>query len=166
MFKPAKTFLFLSLVSPALANAELITELKIESDYFPGVSYEVGFDVNPKNQLIDRVYFNEMNQEPSFFTLTELQNHAVTVFKKWGFNFVKMKIVKMTSESSGTIELSILKYAIFGTRQSIYYDVSLDPSTGQYKIVDQRTHKAVRDLVVKTNYRAGVPVGISDIVSK
>jgi hypothetical protein len=167
MIKTAtKAFLFFTLLSPGLANAELVTELKIKSDYFPDISYEVGFDINPKNSLIDRVYFNEANLEPSFFTLAELQDHAVTVFKKWGFNFVKMKIVKMDSPTSGTIELSILKYAIFGSRQSIYYDVSLDSSTGQYVIVDRRTKRALKDLIVKTNYRAGMPVGIQDIVGK
>jgi hypothetical protein len=158
--------LYLSLITlflTTMAHAEVVQALKIKSDYFPNLSYEVGFDINAKNSVIDRVYFNEANQEPTFFTLGDLQKEYVTVFRKWGFNFVKIKILRMTSETSGVLEISILKYAVVGTRESLYYDVHLDPSTGRYEIIDRRNHRPLKEALVRTNYKLGVPVGIKDI---
>ena len=157
----ASLFLILS----QSAQAERVLALKISSDYFPNDLYEVGFDLD-SHRLIERVSFNKTAEVPVFFEMNELKNNYVTVFKKMGFNFVKMRIVRMDSESSGTIELSILKYAVLGKRQSLYYDVRFNQATQQYDITDQRNGHPLSELVVKTNFKAGMPVGIRDITEK
>jgi hypothetical protein len=147
------------------AYAEKVSLLKIESDYFPNLSHEVGFDLSP-NLLIERVYFNEANADPVFFTLDQLKADYVTVFRKFGFNLVKMKILKMDTPTSGVISLRVLNHAFFGRKAYFSYDVKLDENLNRYSIFDQRDNQEVTDLVVKTNFRAGVPVGIRDIKQK
>jgi len=148
------------------ARAELVPELKITSDYFPTLAYDVGFDLEPGSHVIRRVYFNQEGEAPVFYSLDELQSDSVTVFRKWSFNFVKLQIVRMDSPTSGILELSFLKYAIFGSRSTIDYRVELDPESGQYRITDERLHCRMSEAVVRTNYKAGVPVGIRDIEPK
>jgi len=148
------------------ARAELVPQLKITSDYFPTLAYEVGFDLEPGSHVIRRVYFNQEGEAHVFYSLEELQSDSVTVFRKWGFNFVKLQILRMDSPTSGILELSFLKYAIFGARSTIDYRVELDPVAGQYRITDERVHCRMTEAVVETNYKAGVPVGIRDIEPK
>lgn len=155
----------LFLVLSSTAQAEKVSALKIESDYFPGVAYEVGFDLNPQH-LIERVYFNEEKAEPVFFSLDELRTSYVTVFKKFGFSFVRMKIVRMDSESSGTIELSILRNAMLGKRRSLYFDVKYNAASGKYQITDPRSGQSLYNLIISTNFAAGMAVGIRDIQPK
>jgi hypothetical protein len=159
-------FVFIIIALNSLsARAELVKAIEIRSDYFPDLVFEVGFDVN-SNHLIDRVYFIEGDEAPTFFTLDELQEDYAVVFKRWGFEMVRMKIVNMDSATAGKIELSYLRNASLGTRRSVFYSVSLT-SRGVYEIVDLRTGKPMKNALVKTNYTGRIiPIGIRDIESK
>lgn len=146
------------------ANAAIVSVLHVQSDYFPSRDYQIGLDLDPQ-QLISEMYFQNEKGKQTFYSLDQLKSFS-TIFEMAGFTLVSMRISKVESPQSATIELQILHNYLTGNRRSIFFHVGFNPVTHQYEISDARSGKVIHQVTVVTHYIALVPVGIYDLATE
>ena len=146
------------------AQASDFNLFQVTTDYDPSLRYIMAVDANSEHAVEGIALIGgKAGRVP--YPLAELREFT-TLYAQGTTPVVEVRIAEMDSSDSGVVEVRLLENGISGSSFTVKFDLKFEPSLGTFEVIDTRSGRPVRYLILHANKIFGRVVGVESLETR